>query len=160
MGGWLMAAITLREQVDAYLGGHSVLTLATAGPEGPWAAPVFFAADGLTLYFVSDPETRHGRAIGAGARVAGAITEDYRDWAAIQGLQVEGLCRPVEPAEQQAALAVFVGKYPFAALFLDPSGPMYEKAGSKVRFYRLVPDGLWLTDNTQGFGHREQLELE
>lgn len=149
----------LQEKALAYLAAHHVMTLSTHDAGGPWAAPVFFAGDGLRLYFVSNPATRHGRAIGAGARVAGVITEDYGDWQAIRGIQLEGWCAPVPAADQVAATAVFLAKYPFAAAFLDPAGPLYEKAGRQAVFYCLQPDRICMTDNPAGFGHRECMEM-
>lgn len=108
---------------------------------------------------MTNPQSRHGAAIGNGARVAGAITEDHHDWTKIRGVQIDGTCSPIPQLEQEKALAVFLGKYPFAAAFLDPTGPLYQKAGSKVRLYQLTVAEIWLTDNTRGFGHREHLVL-
>lgn len=152
-----MSNASLHDRITDYLSARNVLNLATTDERGPWAAPVFFADDSFRLYFVSNPQSRHGAAIGKGARIAGAITEDHSDWTKIQGVQVEGDCYPIPQAEQEKALAVFLGKYPFAAAFLKPTGPLYHKAGSKVRFYQLDITETWLTDNTRGFGHREHL---
>ncbi len=150
----------LKERLLTYLRARNVAVLATAGPDGPWAAPVFFASDGFTLYFVTNPTTRHGTDIGAGARIAAAITEDHRDWQGIAGIQLQGFCAPVPEGDRPGAAAIFLEKYPFTRSFLDPAGPMYEKAGRKVSFYRLQPETLLFTDNAQGFGHRERLALE
>jgi hypothetical protein len=38
-----------REDALSYLEAHNVATLATNGPEGPWAAAVFYANTGFTL---------------------------------------------------------------------------------------------------------------
>lgn len=142
-----------------YMAAHHVMTLCTHGPDGPWAAPVFYAASGLTLYFVSNPETRHGRNIGAAAPVAAAITEDYDQWQEIQGLQLEGRCRRLTGEEQAAARAIFLARYPFAAAFLDPAGPMYERAGRTAAFYCLQPRRCCFVNNPAGFGRRECWDL-
>lgn len=155
-----MSEAALRQRLLDYLRSHNVAVLATAGDGGPWATPVFFASQEFTLYFVSDPKTRHGTDIGAGARVAAAITEDHRDWQSIQGIQLEGLCAPVPPEQRGEAAALFMAKYTFTSAFLDPGGSMYERAGRNVIFYRLVPDAVWFTDNTRGFGQREHLDLQ
>ena len=55
----------LRDQATAYVEGHNVMTLATHGPEGVWAAAVFYANDGFTLQFLSAPSSRHSRNIAA-----------------------------------------------------------------------------------------------
>ena len=80
--------LSLRERVLEQLAEHHVLTLATAGPEGPWAAAVFYAHDGLTLYFLSSPNSRHSLNIADGAEVAATIQRDYDDWPGIHGLQL------------------------------------------------------------------------
>jgi nitroimidazol reductase NimA-like FMN-containing flavoprotein (pyridoxamine 5'-phosphate oxidase superfamily) len=49
----------------ACLAEHYVLALGTCGPEGPWVASVYFAADltgdRLHLYFLSSPSSRHSQ---------------------------------------------------------------------------------------------------
>jgi len=158
-GGVKLTETNLSERLQAYLSNHHVVTLATADPDGPWAAPVFYASAGFTIFFVSNPTSRHGQGIGDGSSVAAVITEDHRDWEAINGVQIQGRCRPATLDEREQALDVFLVKFPFARNFLDPAGPMYQRAGSKVIFYRLDPDSLWFTDNARGFGHRERLDL-
>ena len=79
-----------RDVALRYVEGHNVATLATTGPEGPWAAAVFYASTGFTLYFLSSPTSRHGRNIGRNAEVAATIQEDYSDWREIKGIQLEG----------------------------------------------------------------------
>ena len=155
-----MSDLDLRERTLQYLATHNVATLASASAEGPWASPVFYANDGFTLYFVSDPGTRHGTAVGGGACIGAAITEDHRDWTTIQGIQLTGICRPVDESERPRATVVYLAKFPFAAGFLDPAGPMYARTGAKVVFYALQADSLWFTDNRYGFGHREHLALK
>ena len=74
----------------AYLANHQVMTLATSGPQGLWAAAVFYASEGFTLTFLSAAHTRHAQNITAVPHVAATIQEDYRDWQKIQGIQLEG----------------------------------------------------------------------
>jgi uncharacterized protein YhbP (UPF0306 family) len=89
--------IPLREKVLAFLGEHHVMTLSTAGPQGPWAAAVFYAHDNLRLPL-----------IGGGAGVPRKILE----------------------------------------------------ALQKIRWYELVPDDIYLIDNTLGFAHREHMPVK
>lgn len=142
------------------LARRRVLVLCTVDGEGPWAAPVFFAAEEFRLYFVSDPATRHGQAIGSGAAVAGAVTSDFADWQDIEGIQLDGFARPLCAAEEvDRARAVYLGRFPFARLFLEPGQPFYERAGRKVAWYALDVRRLRLTDNRLGFGTRLELDL-
>ena len=36
-----MTTASAQARIDAWLAGHHVMTLATQGPQGPWAAAVF-----------------------------------------------------------------------------------------------------------------------
>ncbi|MBK8286624.1 MAG: pyridoxamine 5'-phosphate oxidase family protein [Ahniella sp.] len=83
--------LSLRERVLEQLAEHHVLTLATAGPEGPWAAAVFYAHDGLTLIFFPPRTAATAFNIADRAEVAATIQRDYDDWPGIHGLQ---LCAP------------------------------------------------------------------
>ncbi|MBX3613624.1 MAG: pyridoxamine 5'-phosphate oxidase family protein [Burkholderiaceae bacterium] len=58
----------LHQRVLAYLGEHRVMTLATQGRDGPWAAAVFYASEGFDLYFLSSPSTRHCADLSANPR--------------------------------------------------------------------------------------------
>src|SRR5512138_21503 len=102
----------MRQKALDYLAAHNVMTLAT---RSVWAAAVFYASDGFTLYFVSSPSSRHARDLAEDPRVAAAIHEDYRDWRAIQGIQLAGTAERLEGAEREAALACYRGKFGFLA---------------------------------------------
>src|SRR5579884_3610471 len=67
---------TLRDRVLAYLRHHNTLTLATWGPDGPWAAALFYVNDGFDLFWLSDPAARHSRNIAQSPRVAVAPHEE------------------------------------------------------------------------------------
>ena len=66
----------LRPRIDAFLQAHHVMSLATSGLQGPWSAAVFYANDGLLLYFLSAPGSRHSRDIEARGRAPGRIHND------------------------------------------------------------------------------------
>lgn len=143
------------EAALAYLSDHHVLTLATQGPQGLWAAAVFYANDGFRLYFLSAGHTRHAQNIAAAGRVAGTVQEDYRDWPAIRGIQLEGTARRLAGDERDAAIALYRRKYPFLAA---PAPPL-AAALAKVNWYGLLPERLFFVDNTRGFGHRDEIPL-
>lgn len=87
-----------------YLAGHNVMTLATHGPMGLWAAAVFYVNDGWQLYFLSAGHTRHATNLAASPRVAATIQEDYADWEAIKGIQLEGTVRLLEGGARALAI--------------------------------------------------------
>ena len=100
-----------RDAVRRLLERFSTATLATAGPAGPWAAAVFFASDAeLRLYFVSDPNTRHGRDLAADPRVSATVHGDCAAWSEIRGLQIEGTVEILEGAARTLGLECYLGQ--------------------------------------------------
>jgi uncharacterized protein YhbP (UPF0306 family) len=144
-----------RQLALAYLAGHQVMTLATTGPAGLWAAAVFYASAGFRLYFLSAGHTRHAQNVTSTGYVAATIQEDYRDWPDIQGLQLSGPVRLLSGAEREQAILIYQQKYPFIA---QADGKM-ETALARVNWYQLEPDALFFVDNRLGLGHRDEISL-
>ncbi|CUS03872.2 conserved protein of unknown function [Candidatus Promineifilum breve] len=143
------------ERARAYLAGHRVMTLATSGPEGVWAAAVFYVNDGWQLYFLSAGHTRHARNMAASPRVAATIQEDYADWVEIKGIQLEGTVRLLEGGARAFAIVHYAQKFPFVR---RPEATI-ETALARVNWYCLTPDKLYLVDNSRGFGQRDEIDL-
>jgi uncharacterized protein YhbP (UPF0306 family) len=152
----------LKRQILDYLESHNTMTLATSQGDVPWAATVFFASDEFRLYFFSSPDSRHCRNLEANARVAVTIQEDYHDWKAIKGIQLEGKVLRVEGVIEKAkAMATYTRKYPAVMkVFANPAGGAFYQAFLKVKFYCVVPEKLFYIDNQQGFGKRQELTIE
>jgi uncharacterized protein len=146
----------LRTAVLDYLARHNVLTLATAGPAGPWAAAVFYVNEGLRLYFLSSPRSRHAENLAADPRVAGAVHEDYRDWPEIRGVQLEGRAALVPDADVERVRGLYAAKFPVVA-DIARAPPAVAAAFAGVRWYELAPARLLFIDNAAGFGKRRQL---
>jgi uncharacterized protein len=146
----------VRQAALDYLQSHQVMTLATTGPDGIWAAAVFYVNDLFDLIFLSAGHTRHGRNLSARPDVAATIQEDYRDWPAIQGIQLEGKVHQLTGAERATAVRQYEGKYPFVAT----AAPAIQSALQRVNWYRLAPTRLYFIDNSQGLGHRDEVALE
>ena len=144
-----------RRQALAYLEQHTVLSLATSGRQGVWAAAVFYANDNFDLYFLSAGHTRHGQNLDENGRAAATVQENYSDWPAIQGIQLEGQVRLLAGDERASAIALYRRKY----AFLQSAGPALEAELEKINWYCLSPDRLYFIDNSQGFGHRDEIEL-
>lgn len=153
-----MTQATLRARVLEYLRAHHVLTVATHGVEGPWAAAVFYVNEGFTLYFLSAPKSRHGIDVARAPRVAATVQEDYADWPAIKGVQLEGIACQISGSEEKRARALYGRKYPVInKLSLAPASIV--AAMAKVRWYRIVPHRLYFVDNSVAFGHRDEIAL-
>lgn len=149
---------SLREKTLAYLSDRNVMTLATTGPQGLWAAAVFYVNDGFTLYFLSAPTSRHSLNIEAQPTVSAAIQEDYKDWREIKGIQLEGEARRIEGAEQAAAIARYGLKFPIVGNLATAPAEIV-KAMSRIAWYKVVPTRLYFIDNSLGLGHRDGVPL-
>ncbi|HEY7715007.1 MAG TPA: pyridoxamine 5'-phosphate oxidase family protein [Candidatus Binatia bacterium] len=155
-------SVDLKSQVLDYLQSHNTMTLATCAGDTPWAATVFYANDNLELYFFSSPDSRHCQNLSINPRVAVTIQEDYKDWRAIKGIQLEGKVMLIDGLlEKPKAMAVYGRKFAdVIKLFTDPASGIFYRAFLKVKFYRVVPEKLFFIDNQQGFGKRQELNLE
>ena len=148
----------LPPQVAAYLAGHHVMTLATQGPQGPWASAVFYAGDGASLIFLSAPNTRHCRNLAQDARCAATIQEDYSEWSKIKGIQIEGRVHELRGEDEERARKIYGEKFPIVGPLANVP-PAIVKALAKVRWFRLVPERFHFIDNSKGFGHRDEIAL-
>lgn len=146
----------LRLLALTYLEQHQVMTVATDGPLGLWAAAVFYVNDGFDLYFLSAGHTRHGRNLAVNPLAAATIQEDYDDWPEIKGIQLEGTVEVLGADERSAAIALYHAKYPFIA---KGNGAL-QSALAKVNWYKLKPNLLYFIDNSKGLGHRDQIHIE
>ncbi len=147
--------INPRDLALDYLNTHHVMSLATNGPEGLWAAAVFYANDGFRLYFLSAGHTRHARNTAASPQVAATIQEDYAEWTAIKGIQLEGAVRPLAGQERDTAMVVYAKRHSF----LTQSISVVEAALARVNWYCLSPTRLYFVDNGRGFGHRDEIDV-
>lgn len=143
------------QHVLDYLRAHHVMTVATTGPEGPAAAAVFYASEGLDFCFLSAPDTRHSRNLRADPRVAITIQEDYADWREIRGVQLVAEGRELDGAEEAAARALYAAKFP-GIITGQPEDSGIARALAKIRWYGLRATWLRFIDNSRGFGHREE----
>jgi uncharacterized protein YhbP (UPF0306 family) len=148
----------LPARVLAYLRTHRVMTLATQGAGGPWAAAVYYANAGFKLYFLSSPASRHCRNLAADPHAAAAIQEDYADWPEIKGVQLEGEVAELRDADERHARALYGEKFPVVRGASGAAAAL-ARALEKVRWYRLTPRRLWFIDNSLGFGHRDEIKL-
>ncbi|MCB8977264.1 MAG: pyridoxamine 5'-phosphate oxidase family protein [Ardenticatenaceae bacterium] len=139
----------------AYLDTHQVMTLATTGPQGIWAAAVFYVNDGFDLIFLSAGHTRHAQNITAVPHIAATIQEDYRDWEKIQGIQLEGSVSLLTDVSRETAIAQYRQKYPF----LVRADTAMQTALAKVNWYVLRPERLFFVDNSLGLGHRDEIAI-
>lgn len=148
----------LHRRVQGYLREHHVATLATGCNDDLWAAAVFYANDGPTLYFLSAPTSRHCLGLAQNPRVAVTIQEDYADWLEIKGVQIEGVASELSGAEEEKARRLYGQKFPVVGKLAQAPAAIV-KALAKVRWYKVVPQRLYFIDNSVSLGHREEVDL-
>lgn len=123
------------------------------------AASVMFAVEDLSLYWTSDPGSRHSLAIERNSCVAATVAPDYTDFRFIRGLQIAGRARRLsEAAEAAHARELLHRRFPFLRE-LDGMPDALRAALDKAAYYRLDPDTITLIDNTRGFGNRHTLRI-
>lgn len=151
---------TVYQKAWAYLQTHNTVVLATCSQEVSWSAAVFYANRQWRLYFLSEPHTRHMQDIKANPVVAATVTEDYKDWREIKGLQMRGRVEPASTIEWPLAVEAYLAKFPFAREFLRPD-KLWQVAGKKLnaRFYRFSPEEVYFLDNASGFSSRTQVQI-
>jgi len=136
------------------LAGHSVLSLATLFEGQPHATSLMYAHDGFDLFWVSDPKTRHGRALVAHPGVAVTIARQYEDFTRIRGLQMTGTALRIDDQEQaERALALLGQRFAFIRLFRKGPRLLRERLQA-VTAYRFEAAAVTLIDNTEGFGYK------
>lgn len=150
--------MALPPPVADYLGAHHVMTLATQGAQGPWAAAVFYASDGCSLIFLSSPNSRHCGNLAQDARCAATIQEDYSDWRQIKGIQLEGRVSELQGEEETRARQLYGEKFPIVGTLAHAPLSIVE-ALARVRWFSLVPERFYFIDNSRGFGHRDEIGL-
>jgi uncharacterized protein YhbP (UPF0306 family) len=128
-----------------------VVGLASRSRKGPWTAPVFFAParDGRTLYFLSDPGSRHCRELARDPRAAGSLWVETLSVRRIRGAQLTGRVRALSGREAGAALAIYLRRFPAAAALLA--------ARRRERVYAFELATAKVTDNRRGFGSKQEL---
>jgi hypothetical protein len=145
------------DRIAAFLDAHHVMSLATLGPGGPHAANLCYARDGFTLFWVSDPASRHSVELEADGRIAATIARDYSDYAMIRGLQVSGRARRlVDDAERARARQILEARFAFLKHLAEAD---VRDSYARAQIYRLDVGRFVLIDNARGFGHKDVLDV-
>lgn len=152
-------------ELRRYLAEHYTMTLATAVDGRPWAATVFYVSDEqLRLYFVSDPKTRHASEAARNPNVAATIYAHDQAWQSIRGIQIEGRLAEVAGADRRRVQDLYVDRFPLIGRLIRAATSDAERlVGQRfaaATFYVLAPGRLRFTDNTRGFGHKDEYLLD
>jgi uncharacterized protein YhbP (UPF0306 family) len=149
-------ALSLSPEVAAYLAQHHVMTLATQGSDGPWAAAVFYVEDDGELAFLSSPNSRHCRNLALEPRCAATIHAEVDDWRSIRGIQLEGRVHELHGDDRTRVQQRYAVRFPLVRAASAPAAIV--QALAHVRWYRLCMTRLYFIDNQRGFGQRQLFE--
>ncbi len=153
----------LEQKIIRYLETCNTISLATTVRGVPHAASVFYVNIGFNLYFLSNPDSRHGENLTKNPRVSGTVNEDYSNWLQIKGIQLEGRVECIGGILKHGRIVkAYIKKFPNVSDFLIfPHNLSHEIARkvSKVKFYQIWPSKIYFLDNSIGFGHREELDI-
>ena len=149
----------VRAEIRAFLHANHVMSLATIVDGAPHACSLMYAAVDFSLYWTSEPRTRHSQVLDVESRVAATIAPDYDDFRAIRGVQIAGRARRLRDAAD-AELARKLMSRRFAFLHeIDLLPEPLRRAIVRADYYRLDPETITWIDNTRGFGNRHVLRM-
>lgn len=103
----------LRKLIDDYLKMATLMQVATANNNQPWACSVYFAHDDkLNLYWISLPIWRHSQELRANKKVAGTIVLPHTLGDKVRGLQFQGVAKELhQKNEVKYALTFYTKRF-------------------------------------------------
>ncbi len=146
------------------INSQHIMTLAVAGHEQPWAAPVYYVYSSGCFWFFSSPQSVHIYNAIPGGRAAAVLHSNSSGWKDIRGLQMEGIIEPATmDADSIKAFSKYILRFGFASELLPefiahPSIRDFESA-FRARWYRFIPGQAYFMDNSSTFGSREPVEI-
>src|SRR3989338_4075070 len=131
--------------------GH-LMSLATVDDGGPWVADVVYVYDeGFSIYWMSDPEVRHSKAILENAQVAGTITISNKSKEPNLGLQFTGKAEKIDGSRYDLAI-----KHRTKRGYPEPKET--DDVLQSDSWYVLRPDKIELIDE-ENYGYKKSLDL-
>ncbi|MBI2483054.1 pyridoxamine 5'-phosphate oxidase family protein [Candidatus Uhrbacteria bacterium] len=138
----------LRGRVGEALGAGYLMSLGTVDDGGVWVAEVIYVHDdALRIYWMSDPDTRHSRAIASHPQVAATITV-HAIGAPNFGLQVSGRAERINGARHDLAVRHFLKRR-------HPAPVETDDVLQGDSWYVLIPEHIELIDEAH-FGFAKQ----
>lgn len=147
----------------ACLDTSQYMVLATVGKSGPWANPVYFAFDSsFTLYFLSQPSSRHMRNLEANPTVACAIFNPSQEaQGKVRGTQIVGTARWVEPHEAKHAFdTYFVATSARTPVPPRGSALAHVNGSSEWRLAKITPERIECFDEYCFYGTKGRIPPE
>ena len=147
----------IKETILEFLNNHNTMSLATSRDNDPYAASLFYANDGFTIYFLSNPDSDHSINFSQNPSVAITINKDYSEWRMIKGLQIKGRACKVSEDELPAAIKSYSKKHPFVKFICRDGNFTFSVIG--VQFFKVIPERIRLIDNEVAFGYKVEIQI-
>lgn len=143
---------TVIAKITRYLASHLYLRLGTVTADcTPQVHTVGYVSEGCTAYFVTDRKSRKAENIQKNPAVSYSVDENYNDFMAIQGVQMEGRASLVT-LETEAMKILDLMAQKFRDMENIPANP-------DLVIFRIKPSRAYFLDNTVSFGHRDMVEF-
>lgn len=146
--------INLKEKIMEILKQTHLMSLGVSDKNGPWVADVIFIYDDdLNIYWMSDPEARHSKAILLNNKIAGSITHSTKSKESNLGIQFEGNAEKLEGIQFKLLIKHLAKRgYP------KPDISQAAKLLDGDCWYKLTPTTTYLIDE-ENFGYDRQTLL-
>lgn len=147
--------IDIRKRIIEVLSQTHLMSLAVSDVNGPWVADVIFIYDDdLNIYWMSDSETRHSKAILENNKVAGSITCSTKSKELNLGIQFEGVAEQLEGVQFNLLVKHLAKRnYP------KPELSQALKILDGDLWYKLTPTKIGLVDEENFGGDRQELGI-
>lgn len=147
----------IKETILEFLNNHNTMSLATSRDNNPFAASLFYANDGFTIYFLSNPRSVHSLNLSKNPNVAITINKDYSEWRVVNGLQIKGKACKVSQEELPTAIKIYSEKRPFVK-FIFGDGNFSPKIAD-AQFFKVIPETIMFINNEVAFGYKVEIRI-
>ena len=122
------------------------MTIATLREDGwPHATTVAFVSDGMTLYFLCEPQSQKALNLARDQRISLTIDGDTARPAGVAGLSMAARAHAVDDPTEVAKVRAL----------LTARSPEYTGHTAKLRAFRVTPELISLIEYSKGFAHAE-----
>ena len=130
--------------ITDYIKNNHVISFCCYTEHDIWAANSFYIFDqeNVCFYFMTDPNTRHGKLALANPVAAGTINGQPSNIQSIKGLQYKGIIALIsDSTERQQAYQAYTQRFPVAKI-------------KSLPLWKIVIQEMKFTNNSLGFGKK------
>ncbi|ELX8380374.1 YhbP family protein [Providencia vermicola] len=131
------------QHIQRYLSRQHVFSLFTYHEHDIWPATCYYAFDAnqMSLFFMTDPDSRHGQLMRANPRIAGTVSAQTKVVSQIQGIQFIGDVIALDETLLPQARQFYCRRFPVALT-------------AKLPVWRLDLQEVKMVNNKLGFGRK------